>query len=132
MSIKINVRTIPHADQHYETCGDYFVDKQGRIKVTVSDVGNNDYEYLVALHEIVELWLCKKRGISFDDITNFDKEHLDSDDPGSLPDAPYFKEHYAATIVEKFVCKELGIDWEEYDKRLMELYNAKKEDLFKE
>ena len=35
--MKINIRTIPHDKQRYETCGDYWTDSEGRIKIVVSD-----------------------------------------------------------------------------------------------
>lgn len=79
------------------------------------------YEFLVALHELIEMSLCKFAGISFKSIDNFDKdfEQLrqpgDESEPGDDPKAPYAKQHLLATGVEKIVAAELGVDWKVYE-----------------
>jgi len=106
--------TIPHKFQEYNTLGNY-----KRVNnVTyfmISDCNNEWYEYMIALHELIEETLTRKRGISEEVITDFDLGHLDADDPGSLPDAPYFKEHMFAMSMERKMCKMLGLDWNLYD-----------------
>ena len=74
---------------------------------------NEDIEFIVAVHELIEMWLTKKRGIQEPDITKFDIES-GLDDPGESKDAPYHKEHMFAVEVEKILCKELGISYEDY------------------
>lgn len=85
-------------------------------------------EFLVALHEQIEYFLCRMRGIKEEDITNFDLEYEArreagdlTSEPGDDPLAPYNKEHVFATSIEKIVCKELGINWEEYEKTVYSL-----------
>ena len=77
---------------------------------------------LVGIHELVETALCDVRGVAEPDVKAFDEAHLDSDDPGSLPDAPYHKEHMFAEAVEKWVATELGVDWDEYSQRVGALF----------
>lgn len=55
----------------------------------------------------------------------FDLAHLDSDDPGMLPDAPYHKEHILATAIEMLVAQALDIDWDEYEKACQDAANEK-------
>lgn len=120
--MKISIRTIPHNKQHYETCGDYWIDEQGRTKIVVSDMDNEDYEFLIALHEMVEQHLCKKRGISFDKITEFDKKFDGDGEPGDDKNSPYQNEHNFATGIERLMCAELKIKWQDYEDRISKLY----------
>jgi hypothetical protein len=75
---------------------------------------NKDYEFLVAIHELVEAWLADKRGINFKEIDEFDKEYKGNKEPGETKDAPYKDEHKFANKIEYLVGKELGIDMKEY------------------
>jgi hypothetical protein len=90
-------------------------------RIKVSEMGNSDYEFLVAIHEAIEQHLCKKRGISEEAITAFDTQFEASraaenvDEPGNDLKAPYHKEHLFSTWIERLVAKELGIDWDVYD-----------------
>jgi hypothetical protein len=113
--LHIYIDTVPHSTQRYPTVGDYFdVQTPGmRVPVTnvrISDMQDEDCEFLVAIHELIEQHLCKKRGISEESITAFD-----------MIRAPYNKEHVFATSIEKLVAAELGVDWDEYDKTVNSL-----------
>ena len=87
-------------------------------------MGNEDYEFLVAVHELIEQYLCKKRNIKEPDISAFDIEFEknrqpgNEDEPGDDPSAPYRKEHFFATSIERLIAAELGVDWQEYDKKI--------------
>jgi hypothetical protein len=111
--LDLNIKIIEHQDQRYETAGDYWADKN-KWEIRISRMKNPDYEFLLMIHELVELYLTQKRGIKEEDITKFDLEHLDSEDPGSIPGAPYHKEHMFSMEVEKLIIKELGLDWKDY------------------
>ena len=128
--MKIIIETIPHDKQRYPTVGDYWVDKDGTRHIVVSDMGNDDYALLVALHELIEQTLTEKRGIKEEDITAFDEKfeierdngfHNDDEEAGDAPDAPYRKEHFFSTSVERLVAGELGVDWKTYDDTVMNL-----------
>lgn len=132
---EIHIKTIPHHEQRYPTTGDYWRDAEGTGQVRISDVGNTDYEFLVMLHELIEWRLAEKRGVTDEDITNFDmkfEEEIKSGaqslhaDPGLDPRAPYKKEHIFATKIEKEIAEEFGVDWEEYARRLEKLYAEEK------
>ena len=62
--MKINIETIPHSDQRYPTVGDYWDDENGVIQVRVSDMKDWRYEALVVMHELIEMFLTKHRGIA--------------------------------------------------------------------
>jgi len=120
--MKIVIETIPHFEQRYVTCGDYWLDAEGVLQVRVSDLGDVRLEFLVALHELVEVTLCDLRGIAEPDIKAFDEANPEAEDPGSLPDAPYRKEHLFAEAVEKWVATEMGVDWNDYGRRVEALF----------
>ncbi len=81
MSITINIFTIPHGDQRYSTCGDWRVqglDSASRFhqyfRIDVSELKDWRFEALVAIHEMVEMLLCRHRGISEEEVTAWDKQ----------------------------------------------------------
>ena len=117
----IHIETIPHKDQAYETCGNFWVGMDGAWQIRVSDMGNADFEWLVAIHEFIEMKLCDKRGIKEEDITKFDidfeakRKEGNVDEPGDDPQSPYKREHFCATNIERMLSAELGIDWAVYN-----------------
>lgn len=119
--LNIEIKTIDKNLHRYETCGDYF-DLNGVTHIRVSEMGDSDSEFLVALHELCEWYLTKRRGISEESITKFDVEfernRSDNSEPGDSWDSPYRKEHRFAENIERMVAHELGVDWHEYDKKI--------------
>lgn len=115
MKLRIEIEVIPHSKQRYPTLGDYFWDENGVLQVRVSDMNNQYFEGMVIVHELIEELLTRFKGIPEEEIQKFDIENLDSDDPGSLEDAPYHLEHMFALEVEKAMCEYMGFTWEEYD-----------------
>lgn len=125
--IHFDIRTIPHRQQRYNTVGDYQTSDNGNVYFTISEMANWRYEFLVALHEQIEKMLCFHRDISEARIDAFDiryeenRKEGDLSEPGDDPSAPYHNEHMLATIIEKLVANELGVDWDEYDKTVSSL-----------
>ena len=118
---RIKIAIIPHEAHRYETVGDYWYPSEERMELRISDMGNEDYEFLVLIHELIEAHLCRKRGILEPDIKAFDeafeakRPEGNTDEPGFDPAAPYIKEHTFATKIERQLADELGVDWKEYD-----------------
>jgi hypothetical protein len=120
--------TIDHKDQRYPTVGDWQskeVAGKPEISVLVSNLGYEDYNFLIAIHELIEAYLCWKRGITDEEVTRFDKrfEELRKDkevdgEPGDDPYAPYKREHFFATNIERQLAHELGVDWGRYEERI--------------
>jgi hypothetical protein len=95
------------------------------------------YVMLVAIHELIELVLCKQVGISEASVDSFDiafeKEReaykskgVDFDaivasEPGDDPTAPYYKQHQIATAIEKLLAAELGVKWNQYEREINSL-----------
>ena len=117
---RICIEEVDHHLQRYNTVGDWY-ELGNRNFVAVSKLGNDDMEFCVAIHEVVEQYLCNKRGISDGVVTEFDKANPDHPNPGDLPTAPYHQEHKLASIIELILLQELGVDLVEYDKRLDEV-----------
>jgi len=84
-------------------------------------MGDADSEFLVALHELVEAYLCQKAGIPDEVVTAFDKafeakrQPGNTDEPGDDPEAPYRHEHRIATIVEMIVADAANVDWHKHE-----------------
>ena len=120
--MKINVETIPHEEQRYPTVGDYWEDADGVVQIRVSRMEDWRYVILVAVHELTEMMLARFRGISEESIGDFDMEFerqrergLVKGEPGDAPGAPYRREHFFATNLERLLAGELGVDWAVYE-----------------
>ena len=124
--MNIDIRTIPHKEQRYDTAGDYTED-EGLLTIRVSKLGEWKMDACMAIHELVEALLCKARGIKFERIDEFDKAfeerraaglEREYAEPGLSPESPYFREHIAAMKIEECLADELGISWSEYSRRV--------------
>ena len=119
---RVLMRSLPHDKQRYPTVGDY-EEAHGFVLFSVSEIGNEQYEHLVALHEFIEWMLVTARKIPLAKIDVFDQQFeatrkLRDDwnsEPGDSPDAPYVREHRFAENIERLVCAELGIPWDVYN-----------------
>ena len=117
MSLNIEIKTIPHREQRYDTCGDWRIDGDN-LTILVSDLGDWRLEYLVADHELREALLCRHRGISQKTVDDFDTACQCEGEPGDDPQAPYKREHFFATSIERLTAAELDVDWAEYEGKL--------------
>ena len=115
--MRVVIQPVQQKEQRYETIGDYFVD-DGVLQIRVTKQRDWRYEFLIALHELIEEATTRNLGIKEEDILAFDVGPVGgkSDDPGSMTEAPYHKQHVFAENVERLVAAELGVDWEEYSK----------------
>ncbi len=123
--VGIEVHTIPHEKQRYDTCGDWrfrkVIGEQKEIlEVYVSEVIDSHAMHAIAIHEIVEALLCHYAGIEEKDVTAFDiafemkRAEGDNSEPGDSPDAPYREQHQAATSIEKLFAMASGLSWSSY------------------
>lgn len=119
--MKIKIETIPHQQQRYPTVGDYW-EENGSEEIRVSEMPDWRYEALVAVHEMIEMILTRHRNIDEHAISTFDidfeqsrEKGLVMGEPGDHIHAPYRKEHFFATNLERLLAAELEVDWFEYD-----------------
>ena len=116
--MKIRIKTKPMKSMRYCSVGDWQFLPDGTLLITVADMGNPYYEFLVARHEMDEAILCRKRGLTTEDVDKFDMAYEGDGEPGDDPASPYHKEHAFATDAEMPMAKELGVDLAEYDRVL--------------
>ena len=127
--MRVVIESIEHEQQRYETCGDWQFAEDGTLHVKVSHT-TNDFDFLIGIHEAIEAWLCRKRGVRDEDVTAFDlafeatRRPDDETEPGDHPDAPYRREHRFATAIEHRLAIELGVDWTVYEARINALAKA--------
>jgi hypothetical protein len=109
--------------QRYDTLGDYYI-KNGQLYIKITKhmtytygkvVRNHFFEFLILIHEIVEVLLVIARNISIEKIDLFDLNYQGDGEPGDEKKAPYRKEHQFATKIEKMMAKELKVHWDEYN-----------------
>jgi len=123
MALEICIKVIPHEHQRYNTVGDYWYDTEGVLQIRVSEQGDEFYNKLIVIHELVEEALTKKRGLTEPEIMDFDlyfekrREQglVDIDaEAGFCNEAPYLPEHSLATAVELQMCAMAKVSWKDY------------------
>jgi hypothetical protein len=115
--MRIEIQTIAHEAQRYDTAGDWWIDEAGTWQIRVSSMRSFAFEFLVALHELIEMALCWHRNILDDEVTEFDthwKPFPGCTEPGDDMAAPYYHEHQYASGVERLTASELNVNWVEY------------------
>ena len=80
-----------------------------------ADMGNWKYNVLVLYHALTEQILCHANGIKDEEVTKFDMDHPEYDNPGENPKAPYHKEHLIANDIEAQMSVALGVKWIDYE-----------------
>lgn len=106
--MKIILESLPIESARYNTVGDWTIDETGTIRISVH-LPSGDGAFLCALHELVEVWLCQKRGITQKQVDEFDFAWNEPGEPGDDPTSPYKKEHRFAMLIEHLVAHELGL-----------------------
>jgi hypothetical protein len=129
----IHINIIPHKLQRYNTPGDYYFDESGDLIVNISDTGDDFANELILIHELVEEMLTRKRGITEPEIMAFDElyekeraegKHTADEEPGWDDRCPCKKEHSFAEAIERLCANEVGLDWNEYDKKVMNVWKV--------
>jgi hypothetical protein len=134
------LRETPHDQQRYDTCGDWYTSPGAGLVIKVSHLKDRREMFLVAIHELIEAFLCECAGVQEADVDKFDKDFesgwLETDslvgnklaqpigypkEPGDHPDAPYYKQHQIATGIERILAAEVGVSWLEYESHIEEL-----------
>ena len=122
--LNVEIKTVPHKDQRYATCGDWFW-QNGVLCIRVSKMSDWRYEFIVAVHELIEAFLCVKANISQKDVDKFDMDYEKKrervcsckvqGEPGDCSESPYRFQHCAATGVERLLAVLLLVGWSEYE-----------------
>jgi hypothetical protein len=127
---KIEIEFIPHAEQRYDTCGDWTGEwgpkaDQKTLRIRVSRLGSPREMFLIAIHELVEALLCEAAGVTEDEVDEWDRGYPERPDyadsplePGDHRVAPYNRQHRIATGIEVLLAAEMDVDWTEYERHL--------------
>ena len=116
----IHIDFIAHSAQDYCTCGNYG-ETAKELWFTISHMDKPVYMLAILFHELWEKLRNDQMGLTDEEVTAFDLAHLDADDPGCLPDAPYHRQHMEAMKIERLMIRLAGENWNEYDKAVMAL-----------
>jgi hypothetical protein len=128
--MNVRIKTIPHRKQRYDTPGDWWFTKRRDLEIRVSVLHRREFEWLIAIHELVEVFCCLLGGISQREVDAFDLRweeerrlglHGPVDEPGDDPEAPYHGAHLSATRIERMVAIFLGVSWDKYAKAVNDL-----------
>src|SRR5690348_15440940 len=102
MLTTIDFKIIPHQNQRYSTCGDYWIENDV-LHFRVSELSDWRYCWLIFFHEVIEYLLITLAGIPIAQIDAFDIEYKGQGEPGDSKDAPYYLQHQIATGFERLL-----------------------------
>lgn len=127
--MNVIIKTIPHAAQRYDTCGDWWWEGDSKylLQIRVSEMCDVRYEWLVIVHELVEVLCCRHDGVTQKQVDDFDmdfekrRKKGNTDEPGDDANAPYRQQHCIATGVERLLAFALGVCWADYEKEINQL-----------
>jgi hypothetical protein len=119
--MRVLMETVSAGEMPYPTAGEVLWEAPDFLHIKVLEgIESNHPEglyhaLLVGLHEFVEMILCRRQQVSYEEICKWDIDHLDADEPGQLPDAPYHRQHMAAENLEQLLAWMLKLNLNEYD-----------------
>jgi hypothetical protein len=116
------IKFVPPSEARYRTIGDWFFTFPGDLTIQIADTGNWIYNLLVAIHELIEVFLCQIAGVTEKQVDRFDLAHQADEDPGSHPKAPYHDQHMIAMGVEMILSAKAGVKWRKYEDALDRVY----------
>ena len=103
--------------QEFDEVGDYIENH-----IIAYDTGIDLYNQLILLHELVEYFVIKLKGLDWQDIDFFDKIAKNKKLLLRFPEHKYYKQaHKIALGVEKKIITFLGQDWKEYNKFILSI-----------
>ena len=113
---RIVIEFVPQSKQSYPTLGDYG-ETEHNVWFRITDFPSKPaYSVAILLHEILEFYRNKQLGIPVSAVDAFDLSHLELDDPGLSPEAPYHKAHMESDAIERLAILFFDEDWVEYEK----------------
>jgi hypothetical protein len=126
--MNFDVQVIPHAEQRYDTVGDWYMDEMDTdepiMHIRVSNTANWRYHLCLIVHEMVEATMCVAEEITSEQVDAFDKKFMADGRPGEPGDdelAPYYHQHQEATHIERELANVLDVRWSEYEKAIASL-----------
>jgi len=131
--LNIEIKTAPGHLIRSDQSGDWRYTTKKILVSVVEDTYQPESELAIAIHELIEAWLCRRDGItdlevvSFDDMYEDERKqghHKESDEPGDDPRAPYREQHMAATYVERAVCSALDLSWLKHEQAVTDSAKA--------
>lgn len=122
--MNVFIKTIPHSQQDYPTVGNWKIEKDGTIFIFVSKMNDWRYEFLVSVHELVEVYLCIHSGVRQNTVNRFDMKFEknrpkgNTDEPGDDEKSPYQIQHSIASGVERILAAFIGVSWRKYSAKI--------------
>jgi HNH endonuclease len=116
--------TIPHHWQDYPTVGNWQFGTDNSILIFVSKMNDDIYEFLVLVHELIEVVKCRQDGVTAAEVDKFDMEFEKNrkkgsyEEPGFSEGAPYAQQHLLASGIEMILAGAFGVHWGEYEKAI--------------
>lgn len=124
----ITIKSVPQNRIRADQAGDWWLFGDDIVVHTLETFSKDD-QFRIAIHELVEAYLCRggdsRKGfyesVTEEQVCAFDYQyeaerkegkHKEKDEPGDDPRSPYREQHSAATHVERATCHVLNIPYD--------------------
>lgn len=122
--MRIEIKTVDPSAMRYPTAGDWEWLPDGALMLKVPEYGGNDVSVLlVAIHEMIEAYLCKRDGVTDEEVTAFDIGNPKLEEPGDDPRAPYHHQHMISMALEREAAIATSTDWDTHNKWVFDVGN---------
>ena len=117
MKKKIVILFVDQNEQRYETLDDYGETDQ-EIWFKITRMADPRHTMAILIHALWERFAAQQGGVSDEQITRWDLEHPELEEPGADPRAPYAAAHAQAEALERLAILAGGEDWSNYEQAL--------------
>lgn len=113
--MRIVIETLPRGNMRYPTLGDWVVTADEMLIQVAEAPEEGDgwagpYDpRLIAIHELVEAWLCQDEGVTQAEVDRFDFAFKGEGEPGDDPYSPYRRQHRKAALIEHMLASFFGL-----------------------
>ncbi len=122
--MKIEIEQVPDTAMPYDSVADWRWTAPGTLRITYVKLYNTEFEWLLWHHELDEAMLCTHKGVTVEQVDEFDKQYEakrkpgDNSEPGDQTEAPYHFAHTGAELNERALAATIGVVWGNYIKAI--------------
>jgi hypothetical protein len=115
--MRIEIKAIDPSAMRYSEVGDWRFLPDGTLQILVTDYGSRENDaFLIALSKMVEAWLCRKDGITEEQVTEWQISTMNTDLLRRHTIAPNDRQNAIAKKVTEIVREALGVDPDQHRK----------------
>lgn len=119
----IVIKQLEREQLRFTTAGDWMMHEDGSFEIHLLKMDDWRYSAIVLIHELTEIFICWRLGITAQEADDFDRVWEDElkkgiqnleKEAGFDKRCPYRKGHVWGARMERLFCFILGVNWNKY------------------